>query len=298
MAIDHDRLFKELLTHYFEEFMKLFFPEVHQSIDFNDFHFLSEELFTDIVEGEKYRVDVLAETKLKGEDAFIIVHVEPQSYEQRYFQERMFIYFSRLYETHRCKILPIAIFSYDKIRDEPDTFEIHFPFADILSFHFLKLELKKQNWRSFIRTENPVAAALLSKMGYTEDERVEVKKEFLRMIVRMNIDAARQTLLTRFFETYLPLSVKEENQLIEEVEQMDKKEGEQIMEVMVSYERRGLEKGKEQGREQGIIQGKDQGKREEKRNIAINMLQKGIETNVIVDVTGLTLEEVKSLGQD
>ncbi|KFZ42142.1 hypothetical protein CS060_13865 [Anoxybacillus flavithermus] len=42
-------------------------PEEHVS-------FLSEELFTDVTAGEKYRVDVLVETKLKGEDGLIIVH--------------------------------------------------------------------------------------------------------------------------------------------------------------------------------------------------------------------------------
>jgi hypothetical protein len=52
MAIDHDRLFKELLRTFFAEFMKLFFPEVHESIDFDHVIFLSEEVFTDVVVGE------------------------------------------------------------------------------------------------------------------------------------------------------------------------------------------------------------------------------------------------------
>ncbi len=40
--------------------------------------------------GEKYRVDLLVETKLKGEDSLIIVHIENQSYVQPSFPERMF----------------------------------------------------------------------------------------------------------------------------------------------------------------------------------------------------------------
>ncbi|MCS5697407.1 transposase, partial [Desulfofundulus thermocisternus] len=85
---------------------------------------------------------------------------------QKNFNERMFIYFSRLYEKYRRKILPVAVFGYDRVRDEPDSFEIAFPFLDVLNFRFYKLELKKLDWREYIHSDNPVAAALLSKMGF------------------------------------------------------------------------------------------------------------------------------------
>ncbi|GAA3883942.1 hypothetical protein GCM10022628_01730 [Anoxybacillus suryakundensis] len=176
MSIDHDRLFKELIQTFFEEFIVLFFPTMHEHIDFQHVSFLSEELFTDVTAGEKYRVDLLVETKLKGEDSLIIVHIENQSYVQPSFPERMFIYFSRLFEKYRKHIVPIAVFSYDTIRDEPSTFTLQFPFGHVLDFHFFTVELRKQNWRNYIRQDNPIAAALLSKMGYTESERVELKK--------------------------------------------------------------------------------------------------------------------------
>lgn len=32
------------------------------------------------------------------------------------------------------------------------------------------LKLRKMNWKDYIRSNNPVAAALLSKMGYKESE--------------------------------------------------------------------------------------------------------------------------------
>ena len=87
----------------------------------------------------------------------------------------MFTYFMRLYQKHRRRILPIAVFSYDVLRDEPDSFQIGFPFLDVLRFDFYKVELRKRNWRDYIHSENPVAAALLSKMGYGAEEKVRVK---------------------------------------------------------------------------------------------------------------------------
>jgi hypothetical protein len=65
MEVDYDRLFKELLQTFFEEFILLFFPQVHEHIDFQCVSFLSEELFTDVTAGEKYRANLLVETKLK-----------------------------------------------------------------------------------------------------------------------------------------------------------------------------------------------------------------------------------------
>ena len=99
--IDHDRLFKELLSTFFEEFILLFFPDAHEHLDFHDLSFLQEELLSDVTAGEKYRIDLLVETKLKGEEGLIVIHVESQAYVQKEFNERMFVYFSRLYEKYR-----------------------------------------------------------------------------------------------------------------------------------------------------------------------------------------------------
>ncbi|MED0656903.1 Rpn family recombination-promoting nuclease/putative transposase [Anoxybacillus ayderensis] len=291
MAVDHDRLFKELITTFFEEFLLLFFPHVHEHIDFQHVSFLSEELFTDVTEGEKYRVDLLVETKLKGEDSLIIVHIENQSYVQPSFPERMFIYFSRLFEKYRKRMLPIAVFSYDSLRNEPSSFTLQFPFFDVLQFRFLTVELRKQNWRDYIRHDNPIAAALLSKMGYTESERVELKKQFLRMIVRMELDEAKQRLLIGFFETYVNLSDEEEQQLRNEVNEMETKEKEQVLELIISYEKKALEKGLKEGVERGLQQGLQQ----EKRQIAKKMLAKGYDVQTIHELTELSLEEIEML---
>ncbi|MED5073183.1 Rpn family recombination-promoting nuclease/putative transposase [Anoxybacillus geothermalis] len=283
MAVDHDRLFKELITTFFEDFILLFFPQVHEHIDFHHLSFLSEELFTDVTAGEKYRVDLLVETKLKGEDGLIIVHIENQCYVQPSFPERMFIYFSRLFEKYRTNIVPIAVFSYDAIRDEPSSFTLRLPFGNILHFRFFTVELRKQNWRHYIRNDNPIAAALLSKMGYTESERIELKKQFLRMLVRMELDEAKQRLLIGFFETYVQLSDEEEQQLRNEVNKMETKEKEQVLELLISYEQKGLKEGVKKGLQQ------------EKRQIAKKMLVKGYDIQTIHELTELPIEEIEKL---
>ncbi|MBU5343246.1 Rpn family recombination-promoting nuclease/putative transposase [Caldifermentibacillus hisashii] len=280
---DHDQLFKELLHTFFAEFLELFFPEVHKYIDFSAIRPLSEEVFTDLLGGESRRADIVIEATLKGEETILIIHVEPQSYYQANFHERMYLYFSLLYNKYRKPILPIAVFTYDKNYNEKNEFSMSFPFFHVLSFQFLTLTLRKLRWRDFIHSNNPVAAALLCKMGFTEAKRVEVKKEFLRMLVRMQLDPARQRLIYGFFERYLKLTDEEEKVLMQEVNKLDPELSSKIMELPISYEERGKEIGKEIGRN------------EEKREIAKKMILEGLSPNLIAKVTGLSHEEIKVL---
>ena len=231
----HDQLFKQLIHTFFAEFLELFFPEVHQHIDFSSMKPMSEEMFTDLFKGESRRADIVIEAKLKGEDTLIIIHVEPQSYGQPDFNERMYQYFSLLYNKYRKPILPIAIFSYDEYRVEHNEYTIIFPFIHVLTFQFLMVELRKMNWRKYIHSDNPVAGALLSKMGYSALERVQVKKEFCRMLVKMEINPAKMELIIGFFETYLTLTESEERELMEEIKQLNREESEKILKLPNSH---------------------------------------------------------------
>ncbi|MED4353803.1 Rpn family recombination-promoting nuclease/putative transposase [Schinkia azotoformans] len=301
--INHDGLFKELLNNFFEEFMILFFPEACEEIDFNHTVFLSQELIRDIFKGEKKVVDLLIETKLKGKDGFILVHIESQSYEQIDFNERMFYYFTRLYDEHRKQILPIAIFGYDKLKNVPNTFSIGFPFLEVLNFQFLKVELKSQNWREYLKQDNPVAAALLSKMGYSDEERVQVKKEFLRMLVRLELDPVRTELIAGFFETYLKLTSDEEKQLYDEIKSLGREEEEKVMQITTSWHekgreegvKKGIEVGKEEGIKEGIKVGKKEGKKEALIEVAQSMLKDGYTVEQIERLTKLSKETIKNL---
>jgi hypothetical protein len=49
------------------------------------------------------------------------------------------------------------------------------------------------------------------------------------MLVRMELDPARMTLLTGFFETYLRLNEEEEKQLEAEIGKIDTKEAEKMI---------------------------------------------------------------------
>lgn len=159
-------------------------------------------------------------------------------------------------------------------------YKMEFPFFRVLTFNYLTLHLKKQNWRKYIRSNNPAAAALMSRMNYTEEERVQVKKEFLRMIVRMKLDPARERLIYGFFETYLKLNEKEEEMLMREIEKLP--EADEILEIPISYEEKGKEIGKELG----------------KKEVAKELLREGLSLEFIAKVTKLDEEEIKELKKE
>ncbi|PAV27605.1 hypothetical protein CIL05_21160 [Virgibacillus profundi] len=220
------------------------------------------------------------ETTLKNTEVVVIVHVEPQSYKQDVFHERMYHYFSMLYNKYQKPIVPIAVFTYDE-KWEKDQYTVEFPFFHVLTFNYMTLHLKKKNWRNYIRSDNPAAAALMSKMGYKEEERVQVKKEFLLMITRMQLDPAKQRLIYGYFETYLKLTKEEEEQLMAEVEKLPV--AEKIMEIPISYEEKGKEIGKKEGEAIGV------------KKVAIEMLKKGLNMDLIVEVTHMDVEEIREL---
>ena len=88
--VDHDRLFKELISTFFVEFLELFLPDVLKDIDRDTIQFLPQEVLTDVTSGDKKTVDILVKVKYRQQDTFFLIHVEAQSYSQAEFAKRMF----------------------------------------------------------------------------------------------------------------------------------------------------------------------------------------------------------------
>ncbi len=77
--IDHDRLFKELLSTFFIEFLDLFLPQVVSKIDRDSIRFFPQEVFTDVTSGEKKEIDLLAQVRYQQQEIYFLIHIENQS---------------------------------------------------------------------------------------------------------------------------------------------------------------------------------------------------------------------------
>lgn len=296
-GVPHDEAFKKLLETFFKEFIELFFPHLDQLLDYSHTRFLMQELLVDIVGEEARNLDLLLETRYRATDAYVLVHFEPQSYKEVDFHERMFIYFSRLFERHRKEhklIIPIAIFTGDHARDEPDSLTMMIPEHDILQFRFLKVELRSTPWRSFIESDNPVAAALLAKMAYNKKEEREVRIAYLRMLFRLKkkLDNARLALIMSVADLYFkPNKEEEEKAILKELRELYPEEGEAIMELMPAWQRWGYEKGMEEGYEKGKEEGIEKGK----EDVIRKLLEKGFSPEKLAETIEVPVDEIRKL---
>ncbi|KAM3091941.1 Rpn family recombination-promoting nuclease/putative transposase [Phormidesmis sp. 146-12] len=242
--VDHDRLFKELLTTFFAEFLDLFLPEIASTIERDSIQFLPQEYFADLTSGEDKIIDLLVEVKQSGEEVGFLVHIEAQSYTQSNFARRMFFYFARLYQKYVQRIYPIVVFSFDEpLRAEPQTHTVEFSGLKVLEFNFAAIQLNQLDWRNFIDQPNPIAAALMSKMRIAPQDRPRVKAECLRLLTTLRLDPAKTRLISGFVDTYLRLNEVEEPLFAEEIGKLEATEQEQIMEITTSWMAQGMAQG-------------------------------------------------------
>ncbi|MCC5612811.1 Rpn family recombination-promoting nuclease/putative transposase [Nostoc sp. CHAB 5834] len=274
--IDHDRLFKELLSTFFIDLLDLFLPQVASQIDRNSIQFLPQEVFNDVTSGEKKEIDLLAQVRYKQQDTCFLIHVENQSYTETAFAKRMFKYFARLHEKYDLPIYPVVIFSFDEPkRAEPQNYSVTFGDLKVLEFQFAAIQLNRLSWRDFLTQPNPVAAALMSKMNISKLERPQVKAECLRLLATLKLDPARMQLISGFVDTYLQLDDTEKQVFQAAISTMGLDEQEEIMEIVTSWQQEGAQKTREE--------------------IALNLLKRGMIVQEISQVTGLSLEQVQQL---
>ena len=250
--IDHDRLFKELISTFFIEFIELFFPQVLEYIDTESIIFLDKEIFTDVTAGDKYETDLIAKVKFLGQPSYFVIHIEAESGARAKFNQRMFRYFARLDEKLDLPIYPIVIFSYDSPKTVAvNNYQINFPDFQVLKFNYQVVQLNQLNWRDFLTRQNPVASALMSKMNIAPEDRPKVKAECLRLLVTLKLNPAKMQLISGFIDTYLRLNKIEKEKFQIEIGTLIKEEKEEVMQIVTSWMEEGIERGIE--REKNLI---------------------------------------------
>ncbi|MEH2221837.1 DUF4351 domain-containing protein [Nostoc sp.] len=242
--IDHDRLFKELLTTFFWEFIELFFPEITAYLERDTISFIDKEVFTDVTAGEKYETDLVVKARFRGQESFFLVHLEHQAYYQEAFDLRMYRYFARLYEKYALPVYPIALFSYDSPKKAETNFhQVAFPNKVVLQFNYDVIQLNRLNWREYLQQQNPVASALMAKMNIAPKERPRVKSECLRLLATLQLDPARTQLISGFIDTYLRLNAQEEEIFQTEIAQFEPTQQQVVMQIVTSWMEEGIQQG-------------------------------------------------------
>ena len=293
-SVDHDQLFKQLLTTFFLEFLELFAPELFVVIDPHSLEILPQEYFTEINAGERRAMDIIVRIDLLGRPnapasskVSVVINCEHQSSSETDFHRRMFFYFAQLHREYLQIVYPIALFSFDQpFRAEQSRYQVKAPGLQILDFNFLTIQLNRLDWREFLSRSNPVAAALMAKMKIDPADRPRVKVECLRMIANLKLDRARIFQLSGFIDSYLRLNPVEEQQFQVEVDKIKlPQERENVMEITTSWMEEGMIKGRESG----------------ERALVIKLLTKkvgNLSPELLTRVSSLNIDRLEALAED
>jgi hypothetical protein len=254
--VNHDALYKALLSAYIFEFIELFVPDLAGRVQRGRIEWLNTEAVAQEAGIPLQRGDLVAKIwLLDGSEAFVILHIEIQSWADPEIRRRMFFYFIHLLRRYRAPVYPILLATFaDPLRPEPSEFHLDVAGRRVVSFWYHVVQLNRLEWRRYLRRREPLALALLARMGVQPQERVKVKLWCLRRLARLSLDREQTSLLWTFVETYLPLEAAEQVAFREAVEQLPRMKKEKTMQ----WPNQWIEEGMAQGVAQGMARGQAQ----------------------------------------
>jgi len=297
---DKDQLYKVLLQNFFKEFVDLFLPFFFSKLDFTKTEFLLQEMFTDIPRGSRKQLDLVVKVKFKGkgDEKVIIIHIEVEAQKNPGISKRMFKYFAQLYLRYEMDVIPIVIFADDHKWKKPIDREYKIKFDETyLAFHYKKIKLKELDYRKYLTGNNPLAYALMVKMGFDKKERLKVKAEALRLILTTRVNEAKQSILINFINESMVLNQEDERKFSKMIDQ--NKNYDEVKEMITTYEEKGIKKGIEKGIEKGmqILILKQIEKRFGSLSPEIEKHIKAIKDSKKLDQLGLELLDIKNLDE-
>ena len=129
----YDSAWKDVIEKLLEPFLEFFFPDVYKDIDFSKgFEFLGKELRKIApagTVGHRY-ADQLIKVHIKDGSAKyirIFIHLEIQGKQEANLEERIFIYFYRIFDRHReegTEVVSLVVLTDENKNYRPDEYRI------------------------------------------------------------------------------------------------------------------------------------------------------------------------------
>lgn len=287
----NDYVFKKIFGDERNKDILIAFLKAILKIDIKDVQILNSELPKENIADKKSILDIRATI-----DNNVEIDVEIQVARTIYMPQRSLYYWSKIY----CEQLESGE-KYNKLKktvcinildfNTLDTKKYHSMFklkeneenyilTDLLEIHFLemkKLDEYKENddlsqWVSFIKADSKEELDKMAKVNSNIDKAVNV------LTIMSQDKKARAEYLSR------EMALHDEATKIEEA-------------MEEGYEQ-GREQGGEEGRAEGRAEGREQGKEEANIEAAKNLLQLGVDIDIIVKSTSLTKEKVMKLQKE
>jgi hypothetical protein len=252
----HDQRFKEFLRTFFQDFLKLFYPDVEARLDFDGIEFPETETFIDFPDGRRREADVVAKLKtFDGSPELVLIHVEIQSRPERDFEARMFEYYALLWSRYKLPVFPIVLYLHGGGTGAGhEEYRVRLFGREVLRFRYESVRLEPLNAEEYLRYGGPVGAALAALMDRSSSGDIErLRASMMQRVVSSELDEAKQFLLVNIIQTYFELSA---NQSERYRRLIARKEYRKVQNVDETWMDKLLREGEERGVKVGVVQGK------------------------------------------
>jgi hypothetical protein len=173
---EQDGPWKDVLRQYFPEAIAFFFPATAQLIDWKKpIEFLDTELQKIAPEaeiGRRYADQLVKVWRKRGEQAWLLLHLEVQAKPEANFAERLYIYNFRIFDLYHHPVISLAILCDGNSRWRPSHYGFDYPDTQ-LSFNFTAVKLLdyRERWAELEQSQNPFATVVMTHLKTQETKK-------------------------------------------------------------------------------------------------------------------------------
>ena len=261
---EYDSPWKEIIEQYFPDFMRFFFMQAYEEIDWKrKYTFLDQELQKIIPKSETggRRVDKLVKLFLKnGKERWLLLHIEIQGQKDNDFEERVYIYNYRIFDRYKKPVISIAILTDDNPNWRPHSYH-HELWGHKLSLDFLTKKLLDYDQEALAVNDNPFSIVVLAHLQTIQtrrspEDRYTAKLKLAQLLYQRGYTYQEVWKLFRFIDWIMTLPDELDQQLTTELHKLQETNQ---MRYVTSIERSAMEKGWQEGLLDGETSGLQSG---------------------------------------
>ncbi|BAY44667.1 hypothetical protein SAMD00079811_22680 [Scytonema sp. HK-05] len=167
--VDNDSPWKEILEAYFPEAMEFFFPQTAALINWKRPHEFLDKEFQQIArnaeQGRRYADKLVKVWQIKGEEIWLLIHVEIQAKPEDNFAERMFSYNLRIFDRFAKPAISLAILCDTDPTWRPNQYSYNYSDTSVhFQFGTIKLLDYQNRWTELENSNNPFATVVMAHL--------------------------------------------------------------------------------------------------------------------------------------
>ncbi|MDR0799827.1 MAG: hypothetical protein LBN18_08720 [Dysgonamonadaceae bacterium] len=224
----NDYLWKGLLEDVFDDFLRFMHPDADEIFDFGrGITFLDKELaqLFPTEEEDEYTVkivDKLAKVYTKeGDEKWVLIHCEVQAKYSKDFSQRMFAYFSRIWDKYNKPISAYAILTENNRKSRPNQFVMKFLNTKLI-YQYEIYKIAQQNKEELMQSNNPFAMVVLTVLSVFDGKDLgnmqehdaalmEIKLCLSKKFLAMELPKDKIRMIMNFLKSYIHFANPENN---------------------------------------------------------------------------------------